>query len=269
MKRGTPSHKKMFSLADKLEIPLPMAVGILEMLWQFTGESCPEGNLGSVSDSRIAKAVGWEKKKTISKLIEVLVECKWLDKDESHRLIVHDWPDHAEYEVCRKLIRTKKDFLPIYGKSVWDRRAPGAPKHGIGAQKHASREALGLGGNSSSIETTATETTTPEVSTIKKEFYDHDSIQRQKQISDQPFQQFRLEYDFTNRATTDGDWDDAYFAWPKLSFEQKLLALDGIKREAGNSMVFKPRKYLEKKEWERRPSPPPIQQQKKRAIDFI
>lgn len=103
-----------------------MAVGILEMLWQFTGESCPEGDIGSFTDKEIAEAVGWKKRPAV--LIGALCakDSLWLDADETRRLRVHDWPEHAEYEVCRRLLRLKKDFLPVYGVSVRDRRAPGA-----------------------------------------------------------------------------------------------------------------------------------------------
>lgn len=125
MKRGTPRLKKTYALAEALKIELPHAVGILVMLWEFCADQFPRGDIGTASDLEIAVAAGWKKRPLL--LINALCDEKsrWLDRDTEHRLIVHDWPDHAEYEVCRKLIRLKKDFLPIYGKSVYDRKAPG------------------------------------------------------------------------------------------------------------------------------------------------
>lgn len=114
MKRGTPRHPKMFALAEELKITLPHAVGILEMLWHFAAESCPCGDIGSVPDKEIAKAIGWTKRASI--LIEALCseKCRWIDRSLDYRLVIHDWPDHAENEVRRKLESMGKKFLPIY-----------------------------------------------------------------------------------------------------------------------------------------------------------
>lgn len=118
MKRGTPHHPKMYALAESLKLPLPCAVGILEMLWQFTADRRPQGDIGSLPDKEIAQACGWTKRPKL--LIDALCaeKSRWLDRDEEHRLIVHDWPDHAEGWVCKKLIRSGKDFLPFYKKSA-------------------------------------------------------------------------------------------------------------------------------------------------------
>lgn len=116
MKRGTPRHPKMFALAEALKVPLSQAVGIMEMLWQFTADHCPRGNVGSIPDAAIAQSVAWSKKSTV--LIEALCEVGFLERNAAHRLIIHDWPDHAESSVCKKLSRSGKDFLPSYGKTA-------------------------------------------------------------------------------------------------------------------------------------------------------
>ncbi len=117
MKRGTPRHPKMFALAEELKITLPHAVGILEMLWHFAAESCPRGDIGSIPDKEIAKAVGWTRR--ASSLIEALCSerCRWIDRSLDHRLIIHDWPDHAENDVQRRLAAIGKEFLPCYDKT--------------------------------------------------------------------------------------------------------------------------------------------------------
>lgn len=116
MKRGTPRHKKMHALSATLNVPLYSSVGIMEMLWHYTGQHTPEGDIGSVSDAEIATAVGWNKKP--DKLIGALVLARWLDRDDAYRLVVHDWPDHCEHSVRKWLSRNRKHFLPVYGQCL-------------------------------------------------------------------------------------------------------------------------------------------------------
>ncbi len=115
MKRGTPGHPKTLTLADELEIAIPHAVGILEMLWHYTGDYTPRGDIGKVSNKTIARAVGWSGDS--EKLIQVLISSGWLDVSADHRLIIHDWPEHAEELVRKRLERMEGGggFLPEYG----------------------------------------------------------------------------------------------------------------------------------------------------------
>ncbi len=122
MKRGTPNHRKMHALAEALKLPLYGAVGIMEMLWHFAGQQTPEGDLGRVPDRQIAAAVDWNKKPEA--LVTALVAVGWLDRNEKYRLIIHDWAEHVEYEVARKLLREKKDFIEVYGMSAKERGKP-------------------------------------------------------------------------------------------------------------------------------------------------
>ena len=147
MKRGTPRHVKTFKLASLLSVPLPMAVGILEMLWHFAGDCTPMGDIGSIPDREIANAVGWEKRP--SALVDALCSAGWLERNDQYRLIVHDWPEHAEYEVFRKLQRNGKDFLGIYGVITRKSRADSGNLPGIfresSGKMRASREAMAIG----------------------------------------------------------------------------------------------------------------------------
>ena len=59
MKRGTPDHPKTLRLARLLGIPQAAAVGILEMLWHFTGKYAVQGDIGRFQDGEIAQAAGW------------------------------------------------------------------------------------------------------------------------------------------------------------------------------------------------------------------
>jgi hypothetical protein len=120
MKRGTPRHPKMYALAEALKIRLPEAVGILEMLWHHANQHTPRGNIGSIPDRAIAECVGW--KRSPQSLIDGLVASKWIDKNQEHRLILHDWPDHCEQSSIKWLEYNRLDFLPIYGVSLEKRK---------------------------------------------------------------------------------------------------------------------------------------------------
>lgn len=115
MKRGTPRHPKTYALAESLSIPLPHAVGILEMLWHHAAIHTPRGDIGSLPDVAIAYACCYRKP---SILIAALVSTRWLDKDPDHRLIIHDWPRHCEESVKKWLSRNDKEMLPVYGKCL-------------------------------------------------------------------------------------------------------------------------------------------------------
>lgn len=117
MKRGTPDHPKVAYLASLLNVPTYSAVGILELLWHFTARYAPQGDIGKHPDSVIAKAVYWQRPtgergvRPECKLSGALVTAKWLDTCQVHRLIVHDWCDHADEAVRKFLSRHGLDFV--------------------------------------------------------------------------------------------------------------------------------------------------------------
>lgn len=112
MKRGTPRHRKMRDLSKRLSIPLAHAVGIMEMIWHYAGQETPQGDIGIADDAEIAAAANWTGQP--SELVQALIACKWLDEHPEHRLLVHDWPEHADNSVKKWLERNGKDFLPVY-----------------------------------------------------------------------------------------------------------------------------------------------------------
>jgi hypothetical protein len=103
MKRGTSNHPKVYELAAALKIKRPLALGYLQLLWDFAADYAPEGDVGRYSDSRIEAALDWGGAR--GKLVAALVHSRWLDPTEERRLVVHDWLDHAEKSVHRKLQR--------------------------------------------------------------------------------------------------------------------------------------------------------------------
>ena len=108
MKQGTAIHPKTKRLARLLGVPRPHAVGILCMLWDSTDRLCPKGDIGHLDNEDIADEVCWEGDPET--LIQALIDSRWLDKNDEHRLIVHDWPDHANPWVHRKVARMEGVF---------------------------------------------------------------------------------------------------------------------------------------------------------------
>jgi hypothetical protein len=111
MKRGTPRHPKVMDLAEKLGCGRPEALGYLELLWDFTAEIAPRGDIGRFSDRRIEAALDWfGRGKPAGKLVKALVEAKWIEVDAECRLWVHDWKDHCDEAVKKKLSRAGLSF---------------------------------------------------------------------------------------------------------------------------------------------------------------
>ena len=108
MKRGTIEHPKTLALMRALKLPKYAAVGILESLWHWTAKYAPRGDIGRFTDEDIAAGLAWDK--DASELIQSLIVCRWIDKSGQVRLVVHDWPDHADGAVQKYISRNKLTF---------------------------------------------------------------------------------------------------------------------------------------------------------------
>jgi hypothetical protein len=93
MKHQVPESMKFKRLCRRLGVTPAVAAGTLELLWIATQKEAPRGDIGKFSDEDIAIAVWWEGEPT--ELVNTLVETGWLDRHPTHRLLVHDWQDHA------------------------------------------------------------------------------------------------------------------------------------------------------------------------------
>ena len=121
MKRGGPRHPKVKDLMDALDIRcLATAVGYLELLWHFTAEFAPRGDIGRYSDARIEGALGWRGRR--GRLIQLLTTTRWLDEHDQSRLVVHDWPDHADHATRKKLQRASLSFVTVTQKVTGHRQ---------------------------------------------------------------------------------------------------------------------------------------------------
>ena len=116
MKHSAPQSGKFKKLVRKLR-PLidcktvsieTIAVGILERLWHATIVNAPSGDIGKVDDETLCELVGWHSEPSI--LIEALIVTGWLDECENHRLIIHDWSEHAPSFIKGTLSNAKRSF---------------------------------------------------------------------------------------------------------------------------------------------------------------
>lgn len=108
MKRNTPDHWKMSRLARILKIPLPHAVGLMEMLFHLTAKQAIHGNIGKIPDDIIAEKCGWLG--DAAQFVEALVEARWLDRCKNERYVVHDWAEHCDDAVKKAVTRSGIEF---------------------------------------------------------------------------------------------------------------------------------------------------------------
>jgi hypothetical protein len=106
--RAVPDHPKFAQLKVILGQPKGPVAGWLEMMWHFTGRFTPQGNIGKYTDTAIEAWVEWNGEP--GALIAALVKSGWIDHDPVHRLLVHDWAQHADKATKNALMRAKMAF---------------------------------------------------------------------------------------------------------------------------------------------------------------
>src|SRR5579863_8687 len=125
VKRTGTNHPKFGMLADSLGIRLYGAVGIMEMLWHFTAQHAPQGDIGKWPDVRIARFVDWPIEDS-ERLMRALVDCKLLDECATCRFVVHDWHEHCDDAVHMMLARSTLRFasgaIPSLSRFTKDER---------------------------------------------------------------------------------------------------------------------------------------------------
>ena len=109
MKRGAIDHPKMRRLWLALKIPQYAAIGLVESLFHFTAKFARQGNIGKFGNDEIAAALAWEGNPDV--MVHAFVKAGWLEERNEHRLIVHDWHDHADQSVKKTLGNWGEPFL--------------------------------------------------------------------------------------------------------------------------------------------------------------
>lgn len=120
MKRGTPRHPKVMALMRALSLKpkdRPLVLGYLELLWHFASEFAPRGDIGRYDYGTIEAALDWYGRP--GRLIQALTTTRWVEVRENTTqgrvLVVHDWHDHADDSVRKRLSRSRESFLSLEG----------------------------------------------------------------------------------------------------------------------------------------------------------
>lgn len=108
MKRGATDHPKMLAFAQALNVPVYAAIGLVESLIHWTARYAPRGNVGKWTDDVIARGLGWQD--SGAELVSAFRSSGWLDDHDEHRLVLHDWSQHADDAVHRLLARAGELF---------------------------------------------------------------------------------------------------------------------------------------------------------------
>lgn len=109
MKLEALDHPKTYDFAARLNVSRPTAIGHLELLWAFVAQKAPQGNVGKWPDGAIARACDWMGDP--AQFVGALRDAGLIDSDSKHRLIVHDWAEHAPRWVKLKLQKMKLDIV--------------------------------------------------------------------------------------------------------------------------------------------------------------
>ena len=88
-----PRHRKTRRLASQLEIPIPLTVGYLHMLWYYVLDFAPGGDLSKHRPEDIALGCEWPG--DAGEFVDALVVAEWLDADDEG-LFIHDWDEHNQ-----------------------------------------------------------------------------------------------------------------------------------------------------------------------------
>jgi len=98
-----PAHRKIKKLKRLLKIKTPQAVGHVVMLWLWSIDNAPDGDLSQVDAEDIAEACEWPK--DAEGFVVALKESALIDED----MRLHDWGDYTGRLVEQRDNKKKKD----------------------------------------------------------------------------------------------------------------------------------------------------------------
>lgn len=109
MKNDTYDHWKLLQVTADLEIPRPYAAGIVEGLWRRVARYAPSGDVTFLTGEILASWLAMPLDMGAPALV-ALERAQLLERLEDGRLVVHDWPAHAEDQVHLALARRGELF---------------------------------------------------------------------------------------------------------------------------------------------------------------
>lgn len=240
--RAVPDHPKFAELKALLKQPKGPVAGWLEMMWHFTGRFTPRGNIGKYSDHAIESWVEWDGEH--GALIEAFIATGWIDRDPVHRLLVHDWADHADKAAKNAIGRSKLDFCTPTIRT---------PSH---SGEHVRTE-IQTGGLPVPEPVPEPE---PEPGSATRV----SSPAKLKVVRDESWEIFSdVALRAGMRASDDEFRNVGEDLWPPLDYEQKRLAIDGVKLRVASGEYADPafvpllENYVKKRLWTRPPRAAP------------
>lgn len=123
LKREAFTHPKTLDLAARLSLPHAYAFAHVAYLFNAAADIAAQGNIGKWPNGVIARKSEWTGDPDT--FVTAMISAAWLDS-HAHpdvRLLIHDWPDHAERFVKAKLSRERVWFHWAYyasGERAWD-----------------------------------------------------------------------------------------------------------------------------------------------------
>ncbi len=99
-----PTHRKILKLKRLLKIKTPQAVGHVVMLWLWSIDNAPDGDLSQIDAADIAEVCGWPEKKA-AKFVSAMQEVGLIDEDMG----LHDWGEYAGRLVGQREERREKE----------------------------------------------------------------------------------------------------------------------------------------------------------------
>jgi hypothetical protein len=116
--RAVIDHPKFARLKMLLRTNKSITLGYLEGMWHFCGRYTSAGNIGKYKDSEIEAWLEWGGEE--GTLVAAYVEAGWIDCNEQHRLVVHDWSQYADEivhtDLARKCLTFADGALPKTGR---------------------------------------------------------------------------------------------------------------------------------------------------------
>lgn len=103
MLKSAYTSPKIHALARRLAIPFPHALGISGLLWNFTCDHAPDGNVGKHGALGIATATHWDGDSNA--LVDALVAVRLIDVLENGEMVIHQWEEHCPQWVKNKNAR--------------------------------------------------------------------------------------------------------------------------------------------------------------------
>ena len=108
--QSLPTHKKLLRLTGLLNIKTPQAIGHLALLWLWTLDNGPEGDVSCLSPRELAQVCQFPVKRA-GELRSALIDAGLLDA-EGEKLRIHDWADYGgKYQRKRDKDRERKRKL--------------------------------------------------------------------------------------------------------------------------------------------------------------